>query len=170
MDSNNFDQNFTEELFAQQMFAQQIRMRQQQQQQQQQQHIRAMMRSVQPMGAFHHGSPVFLQGQYGNIVNYQRMMPQTQFGSMPVTLTGPAPAELSNPAPFARAGGVTLSFPHILFRALNEERYPDIMRWSSEGDAFLVDSKNPNIADVLGQYFKGTLTIFFWFALYQNGV
>jgi len=46
------------------------------------------------------------------------------------------------------------SFPHTLFVALEEAKYPNALKWSSNGQGFYTNQGHPAMADALLHYFK----------------
>ncbi len=83
----------------------------------------------------------------------QQLQAPPQYGSFmaqPVDLRDSPPPMLLNPVAITEQP----QFPHVLLRALNEEKYPDTLRWSDDGKAFHVNYGNPKIMDLLENYFK----------------
>ena len=107
----------------------------------------------------------FLIRQHQHQRQVQQLQAPPQNGSsmtQPVDLReSPPPASPMPPSePKAAAIPVTkkekpeFQFPYVLFRALNEERYPDMLRWANDGKAFHFNYGNPKIMDLLEKYFK----------------
>ena len=48
----------------------------------------------------------------------------------------------------------SLKFPQMLYAILEEEKHPEVLRWSANGQAFFVNQDSPEISKVLFKYFK----------------
>jgi hypothetical protein len=46
------------------------------------------------------------------------------------------------------------SFPHTLFVALEEAKYPDALKWSTDGKGFYANQDHPTMVNALLHYFK----------------
>ena len=52
------------------------------------------------------------------------------------------------------------SFARMVFNMLEETKSPDIVRWSAEGDSFLINQNHPGLSKILFKYFKRESMLF----------
>jgi len=61
------------------------------------------------------------------------------------------------------------SFPHKLFVALQEAKYPSALRWAPDGKGFYVEHIDPKIPDVLQKYFQLRKFPYWYRQLHDHG-